>query len=263
MFGNGREDFNVLYSRISFYLLGESDDCMRWLGLFEKNPNVVSSSARILDQTTFLRQFKSRRDVVHYLSVWCEAIIDIAKKKGKKVIDLTDKKATRLRVSGTLDKKPVRFVMFNGHGDENLIAGYKNEYLIKSPGNERLLKDKIVYCRSCSSAKKLGPDSVISGADAFIGYDNEFIFVYESRSITNPLKDTTASLFLTPTNKLVISILKGNKVNYSYEKSQELFKQNISKLLSSKTSDDDRELIRYLYWDYIHQIYHGDGEAKY
>lgn len=82
-------------------------------------------------------------------------------------------------------------------------------------------------------------------------------------SITKPLKDKTTALFLQPTNKLVSSILKGNAVKYSYEKLQELFKQNISKLVSSATFDEDRKLLRYLFWGYNQQIYHGDGDAKY
>lgn len=211
----------------------------------------------------FLITRPNHDDVVHYLSIWSKELIDLAIKKGKKVVDLTDNKANRKRVTGTLSKRPIRFAMFNGHGDDNLIAGQKDEILIESPKNVKLLKDKIVYCRSCNSAKKLGPDSVISGSDAFIGYENEFIFVYDTKSITRPLKDKTAALFLNPTNKLVSSILKGNTVKYSYEKSQDLFKQNISKLMSSATSDDDRDLLRYLFWDYNTQIYHGDGDAKY
>ena len=202
-------------------------------------------------------------DIVHYLSFWSIELINQASKKGKNIIDLNDKKANKKRVTGTLNKTPIRFVMFNGHGDDNLVTGHRNEELIKSPGNEKLLQNKIVYCRSCNSAKKLGPDSVISGADAFIGYDSEFVFVYDTRFITKPTKDKTAALFLKPTNAVVSSIIKGNTVKFSYEKSQEQFKQNISKLSSSATSDDDRELIRYLIWDYNHQVYHGDDNAKY
>jgi hypothetical protein len=211
----------------------------------------------------FLITRPNHDDIVHYLSIWSKELIDLAIKKDKKVIDLTDKKANRKRVTGTLSKTPIRFVMFNGHGDYNLVCGQKNETLIKSPKDVKLLKDKIIYCRSCNSAKKLGPDSVISGADAFIGYENEFIFVYNTKSLTKPLKDNTAALFLVPTNKLVSSILKGNSVKYSYEKSQDLFRQNISKLMNSATSDDDRELLRYLFWDYSKQVYHGDCEVKY
>ena len=80
-------------------------------------------------------------------------------------------------------------------------------------------------------------------------------------SITKPLKDKTAALFLKPTNTLVSSLLKGHTVQYSYQKSQDAFRKNITKLVSSATSDEDRELLRYLYWDYQHQIYHGDGKA--
>lgn len=202
-------------------------------------------------------------DILHYLSTWSTEVRDLALKKGKTVVDLSDKKANKERVTGTLQKTPIRLVMFNGHGDDNVITGHRDEELIKSPGNEKLLRNKIVYCRSCNSAKKLGPDSVISGADAFIGYDSEFVFVYDIRSITEPLKDKTAALFLIPTNTLVSSLIKGNTVKFSYEKSQEVFKQNINKLLSSTTSDEERELIRYLYWDYSHQIYHGEDKAKY
>jgi hypothetical protein len=211
----------------------------------------------------FLITRPNHDDVVYYLSAWSKELVDLAIKKGRKVIDLKDNKANKKRVTGTLRKKPVKFVMFNGHGDNNLIAGHKNEVLIETSTNVNLLKDKIIYCRSCNSAKELGPNSIDAGAIAFIGYENEFIFVYDTKYITKPLKDKTAALFLNPTNKIVSSILKGNTVQYSYEKSQEIFKQNISKLLSSTASDDNRELLRYLIWDYNTQVYHGDSKAKY
>jgi len=211
----------------------------------------------------FLITRPNHDDIVHYLSIWSKELIDLATKKGKKVIDLTDKKANRNRVTGTLNKAPIRLVMFNGHGDDILVCGQKDEILIESPKDLKFLKDKIIYCRSCNSAKKLGPDSVISGADAFIGYENEFIFVYNTKSLTKPLKDKTAALFLIPTNKFVSSLIKGNNVKYAYEKSQEFFRQNIRKLMNSATPDEDRELLRYLFWDYSNQTYHGDGEANY
>ena len=75
----------------------------------------------------FLITRPNHDDVVHYLSVWSKDLINLAIKKGKNVIDLTDKKANKKRVTGTLNKTPVRLVMFNGHGDGAVWRGEPGE----------------------------------------------------------------------------------------------------------------------------------------
>lgn len=198
-------------------------------------------------------------DTTHYLSNWSKKILDFAKKKGKKIFDLRRKRAVKKEVTSFLLKKDPEFVIFNGHGNNDFITGHKDEILIKVGENEHLLKHKIVYAISCKSAKTLGPKSITAGAISYIGYDDDFIFVYNKNKITNPLTDNIAKIFLEPSNELVTSLIKGNSTNKSYEKSQNMFKDNLKKLLTSESISSPA--VRYLWWDMKHQVLLGDEEA--
>lgn len=211
----------------------------------------------------FLITCPTHDTITHYLSNWSREIINFAKNKNRKVIVLNGSRVNRSNVEKILSKIPIKLIMFNGHGDHNLIAGHKDRVIIKSPGNEKHLKSKIIYSRSCKSAKRLGMDSVISGATAFIGYDDDFVFLANPQKTSKPLQDKIASKFLKPANTIILSLLKGNTVDDSYKRSQDHFKREIRDLLTSETSDEDMHSLPYLVWDMNHQIYHGDGNATY
>lgn len=196
-------------------------------------------------------------DTTYYLSNWSKKFLNIAKQKGIKIFDLKRKRANKEEVTSFLLKKNPNFVIFNGHGNDDLIAGHKDEILIKTGKNEHLLKSKIIYAISCKSAKKLG---LKCNAVCYMGYDDDFIFVYEQKKITHPLKDNTAKNFLEPSNELVISLIKGNSTYESYNRSKDMFKENIRKLLISELPSTP--LVRYLWWDMQHQVLLGDEKAK-
>jgi len=198
-------------------------------------------------------------DTTYYLSHWSKKILDFAKKKGEKIFDLNRERATKKEVTSFLSKKNPEFVIFNGHGDDDLVSGHKNETLIKAGENEGLLKNKMIYAISCKSAKKLGPESISAGAISYIGYDDDFVFIYEKNKITNPLIDDIAKIYLEPSNELIISLIKGNSTSESYKRSQDMFMTNLKKLLTSEAPSTPA--VRYLWWDIKHQVLLGDKEA--
>ena len=169
------------------------------------------------------------------------------------------KKNNQKEIRSRLEKNDYNFVVFNGHGDDDLVAGHKNETLIKVGENEGLLKNKMIYAISCKSAKKLGPESISAGAISYIGYDDDFVFIYEKNKITNPLIDDIAKIYLEPSNELIISLIKGNSTNESYKRSQDMFMTNLKKLLTSEAPSTPA--VRYLWWDIKHQVLLGDKEA--
>ena len=199
----------------------------------------------------------------HYLSNWSKEVITEAKSRGIVVLDLHKKRANKTEVTSMLSKQKPRLVIFNGHGGDNVIGGEQKEPLIIADNNEALLKDKITYAISCKSAKKLGPKSIDSGAKAYIGYDDDFIFVYNPNKISRPLKDNTAKLFLEPSNELTISLIKGNNVEDSCKRSKQHFQENIKKLLSSESTEEETSIARYLWWDMVHQVCHGDKKSTF
>jgi len=115
------------------------------------------------------------------------------------VIDLYRNKANRKRVIGILEKRNPKLVVFNGHGGEDFVAGHDNEVILKND-DEEAVSSKIIFARSCKSAKVLGATAIKRGAIAYLGYKEDFWLVYNILQISRPLEDKTAALFLEPSN---------------------------------------------------------------
>lgn len=150
-------------------------------------------------------------------------------------------------------------VVLNGHGDDNTVTGHNNQPLVKAGENESLLKSKIIYALSCRSAKALGPKSIEAGAISYTGFDDDFIFSYEPENVSRPLKDETAKLFLEPSNLFVDSLIKGNTVNESRKRTENLLRKNLINSLGSAIAD--ASLARFLWWDLKHFVSHGELQA--
>ena len=195
-----------------------------------------------------------------YLSQWCKKPLEHARKIGVEIIDLEREKADG-RIRNLIESKKPKLIIFNGHGNETTITGHKEEVLIKVGVNEAALKSTITYAISCRSAKELGPAAVKAGALAYIGYDDDFVFVFDKNKTATPLKDDYARMFLEPSNEIILALVKGNSVDESYKRSQQNFKENIKRLLTSESPPGSENHLRYLFWDMRHQIIPGDKWA--
>ncbi|MBU4245715.1 MAG: hypothetical protein ABIF85_03650 [Nanoarchaeota archaeon] len=208
---------------------------------------------------TYLVTRPEHDTTTHYLSYWNKEMINAAQKKGMKVLDLNREDANRQKFESMIIKMSPNLVVLNGHGDDNTVTGHNNQPLVKAGENESLLKSKIVYALSCRSAKILGPKSVESGAISYTGYDDDFIFSYEPENISRPLHDGTAKLFLEPSNLFVDSLIKGNTVDESRKRTENLLRKNLVKSLGSTIAD--ASLARFLWWDLRHFVSHGNMDA--
>lgn len=197
-----------------------------------------------------------------YLSRWSEKIIKKAESKGINVIDLWRGKANRKRVIGILEKRNPRLVFLNGHGKDNCVTGHNNEIILKD-NDKKAVNSKVIFARSCRSAKVLGKKTIAQGAVAFLGYKEDFWLSYSIAKTSQPLKDKTAALFLEPSNYIIIALLKGHSTGYANKKAKEFFRRNIKKLLIEGPSTDDYFAIRGLYWDMIHQVCLGSKDATF
>lgn len=195
-----------------------------------------------------------------YLSKWSEKIIKEAKDKGINVIDLWRGKANRNRVISTLEKRDPRLVFLNGHGSDKFVTGHDNKIILQE-GDKKAVSSKIIFARSCKSAKTLGQNAIAEGATTYLGYDEDFWFKYDVTKTRRPLEDETAALFLEPSNHLVIYLLKDHPTGQANNKSKNLFRKNIEKLLIEGPSAEDYESIGCLYWDMIHQVCLGNENA--
>lgn len=191
-----------------------------------------------------------------YISVWAKKIITLAKDKGVSVFDLDKKRANRKEFESMMRKNKPSLVFLNGHGDYNFVAGQYDENLVCAGENEKILESKIVYALSCRSGKGLGPSSVKSGADAYIGYSEDFIFLYDENKKTLPEQDKTAELFSEPSNQVMVSLLKNHSPKEAHANSKQSFARKVKKLLSSKSTVLESSVVRYLIWDMQHQVCH-------
>ncbi len=198
---------------------------------------------------------------VYYLFHWAKKIIELAKNKSISVLDLSEKRANCKEVTSILQKKEPLLVFFNGHGDEGCIMGHNNEVLLAVGKNEQLLISKIIYSLSCRSGKKLGLKGVQIGASAYLGYDDDFIFVRDENKLRTPLEDKTAQLFLEPSNQIMVSMLKGHTAGNSHERSKRNFRKSVLKVASSESYDN--YLIPYLIWNMQHQVCLGNENASF
>ncbi|MCR4324093.1 MAG: hypothetical protein NUV69_00190 [Candidatus Curtissbacteria bacterium] len=200
--------------------------------------------------------------ITTYLFKWSEYVINVADKKGIKVLDLSSKKANETTLTSYIVKNEPILVFLNGHGNKDVITGYDNKPLISANKNEKLLEGKIVYARSCDAAKNLGQLCIKNNTLAFIGYQRKYAIGYSQSSITNPLRDEVAKLFITPSNLVPISLLKGNSVRESYRKSQDSMARNFSFMLSTRASPAQRDSAPYLWANRKYQVVLGDENTK-
>lgn len=198
----------------------------------------------------------------NYLFYWSSFVIEIAKEKGIGVLDLEKNKATKKNFDSYLRRNNPKLIFLNGHGDQENVTGFENEPLITKNKDENLLLKRIIYARSCDAAVQLGDSAVKKGALAFIGYKRSYRLGHSPTSITRPLQDKIAELFLTPSNLIPISILKGNSVGHANSNSLSAMWRNFRFMLSSSATPAQRDAARHM-WHNIHsQVLLGDDSAK-
>lgn len=152
-------------------------------------------------------------------------------------------------------------VFMNGHGSEDSISGHKNQVLIKAGENEEVLKEKIIYARSCEAASILGKKVTENSTGCFIGYILPFEFYYDETWVTNPIKDNIARLFLDSSNLVPLSLIKGNSTKEAHERAKKQMLKNIKKVLRDKNKESF-VIAESLWNNYLGQVILGNSEAK-
>jgi len=199
--------------------------------------------------------------ITTYLYHWTTYVVNAANRKGIKLFDLKKDKATYKIFKSYIKKHQPTFVFFNGHGSIDSIAGYNDKILIRLNYNERLLAQKIVYARSCDAGDKLGPSCIKKGTLAFIGYRKKYSLGYTPAKVTRPLEDEVARLFIEPSNLIPISLLKSNKVEDAYRRSQEAMLRNLRFMLSTRATSAQKDAAPYLWMNKKYQVTYGNQEA--
>jgi len=198
---------------------------------------------------------------LNYLFYYSKELVAISNDLGHKTINKEMQDASKEIITSIIIKQSPKLIMFNGHGSPTEICGHKQEVIISSEENPRILKDSITYALTCSSASILGPKSVEKGATCFIGYDSDFALGKDQDSEASPKHDKITKLFLEPSNILFKSLLEGKKIRNSIEKAKEKMKENIDYLHTTNNFPEAIYYAPFLFGNYLGLVAHGNTES--
>lgn len=198
----------------------------------------------------------------NYLFYWSSYVISAAQRRGVSVLDLAKNKASKKNFDSYIKRNDPKLIFLNGHGNQETVTGFDNEPLVSMNKDENLLLKRIIYARSCDAALKLGDSAVKKGALAFIGYKKSYRLGHSPTSITRPLQDKIAELFLAPSNLIPISILKGNSVGYANSNSLKSMWSKFRFMLSSSATPGQRDAAKHMWHNIQNQVLLGDDTAK-
>ena len=154
---------------------------------------------------------------------WADLIKEEAEKLEIDIIDLQREDYIEINTREQIESSKPFFVFLNGHGEIWCAKGFNQQPVLIANKNDYLLKDKIAYVVSCYTAQYLGQTAYEKGCKAYIGYEDEFSFVYMNEN--NPQNDIIAKIFMEASNQVPLIILNGGTAKEAYKKSQEIYKK--------------------------------------
>ncbi len=202
-------------------------------------------------------------DATAYLTYYSKEIIAEAESRSLKVKPVEDKELNEEKFSEILKKLDYRLVVLNAHGDFDAILGYKNKVILQLGKNDSLLKERLVYARSCNAGALLGSECMKNTKDGcFIGYKFPFIFYMDAQWTTKPNNDNVARLFLEPSNLIPLSLIKGHSGIEAHERSREQMLKNMKRIMAAPAHEESSFYLEALWNNYLGQVIHGKREAR-
>ena len=198
--------------------------------------------------------------VTQYISHYSSFVEKEAENKNIPIKKLCAEEANMKEFNKVVTKLNYSFIFINGHGSESEIFGQR-EPLLKTGINHELMKDRVVYARSCNSALVLGKACVENSKGCYIGYNLPFQFYNDENWSGNPEKDPLAGLFIEPSNLIPISLIKGNSAEFADENSKQIILKRINKTLKEK-SEGAFEISLALWNNYFGQVILGNKKAR-
>jgi len=208
----------------------------------------------------FLITCPDHDDATYFVSEYSIELIKFAKEKGFNVINCYEKNATKARVKNFIETKNPEFIMFNGHGNDDIITGQVFEPIIRLEDSD-LIKDRIVYARVCHTARTLGKKCAETGTGAYIGFTDRFRIWISNNYSHLPLEDPYAQLIIPPSNVIAKSLLKGNTVEEATNHGKDAYRKNIELLEKSDSKKELRFLLPVLYWNRAKLLAQGNTNA--
>lgn len=193
-----------------------------------------------------------------YLSAFSSPIIEFCKSKGVSIKKISNEDVNKISCEKAIKKLDYNFLLFNGHGGPDCITGHNMAPIIELGKNDSLLKNRIVYARSCWAASQLGQHSTNKSIGCFIGYDIPFMFLHDLTRSATPQKDTIAQPFFKTTNLIATGLLKGKSTKEVHETSKKAMLKEMKKALLN----NEPALLETLFNNHQGQVIYGNLNAK-
>ncbi len=160
-------------------------------------------------------------------------------------------------------RKPFQFsapqsdiIIGMGHGDKDVFTG-QNEAVILEVGKygPREVQGKVIKLLSCQTGMLLGPDLISNGAEAFLGYVDDYVWVMDSDLASTPWSDKMAATSLLPVIDGLNALLDGKTCREAFQIELDGYTRN------AEIEEDD--LIKScLEFNYDNAVLLGNSEAR-
>lgn len=115
-----------------------------------------------------------------------------------------------------------------GHGAPDLFAGH-NDQILMTANSIPNVRGKIVVLVSCETAQVLGPALINAGAQGFIGFREDFVWVVDADMLHQPWADAFARPAMMPVVDCVNSLLDGMAVSQAFDVLKNELQRNIER----------------------------------
>ena len=126
--------------------------------------------------------------------------------RGYEIVDIRGPEFTRENLESMLELFDPDLVVLEGHGDPDKLGGHENE-IVLDLNNVGELSGKIVFALSCNTAKILGIAAVDRKCKAYIGFEEEFLWVQARPG--DPIEDPYAKWFFKPVLASMLKLVDG------------------------------------------------------
>lgn len=214
------------------------------------------------DSEKFLISRPNHDIITRYLFAWSKDMIKKAEKENLEVLNLDGDKAKKENFESYIDSVNPKLLVLNGHGDEKTVLGQDDNPLLIQGGNNDLTTDKLLYVRSCRSASQLGKDCTDNQkAKAFIGYEDDFVLIRNSRKTAHPKRDNAAEPIMEASNQVGKTLVEGKTAKEAYKNSQEKHMEKMREILAGY-SLEKMDIFNALAANRENQILLGDPQSS-
>lgn len=143
-----------------------------------------------------------------------------------------------------------------GHGSEDTFTG-QNEAVILEVGKygPREVQGKVIKLLSCQTGMVLGPDLIKNGAEAFLGYVDDYVWVMDSDLASTPWSDKMAATSLLPVIDGLNALLDGKTAKEALDIELEGYSRNAE-------IEEDELIKSCLEFNYDNAVLLGNSEAR-